>query len=275
MGGVGRRTYVVKKAGIKNKTDEKKSRKNNIRVTKKTSINASRANFELSLSFFAASILFPSWRRFRQTVATTFHCYVLCVFFFSFVRAHLRLLWFLLSICCLLCIMSNFFPLFPSLFHPAPFSTFFFVRSWARFFFSLYFNVNKFVLCEYYIICQTYSVIQFVHTEFYFVALSSRAVCVCVCVVDAAVASVSFFFFPSRFNEILNFRTNSSGRGTRNWRMLMNKNAWKKESALWHINRHRINIETLMCRWLMTFCFGVFACAHTPRWGYLFISCSS
>lgn len=77
--------------------------------------------------------------------------------------------------------MSNFFPLFSLYFiqlhFPRSFQRIiFFSRSFARSFF-LYFNVNKFVLCEYYIICQTYSVIQFVHTEFYFVA---RCLCVCV-----------------------------------------------------------------------------------------------
>lgn len=168
--------------------------------------------------------------------------------------------------------MSNFFPLFFLYFIQLHFP-----RSFQRtIFFSL---VRSLVLslfqckqvCAVWIlynlsdllrntIC-TYGIL-FCRVEF------ARAVCVYAAAAATAV-SVSIFFFPSQFNEILNFRTNRSGRGTRNWRMLMNKNAWKKESALWHINRHRINIETLMCRWLMTFCFGVFACARK----FFFSSC--
>lgn len=90
------------------------------------------------------------------------------------------------------------------------------------------------------------------------------ALCECVCVVCTLCvllllllllpASVSFFL--PQFNEILNFWTNTSGRGTRNWRMLMNKNAWKKESALahkqtpnkyWNINVPVVNDFLLWC----------------------------
>lgn len=119
------------------------------------------------------------------------------------------------------------------------FSTFYFIQLHFStvffFFFFLYFNVNKCALCEYYIICQTYSVIQFVHTEFHFVAFALKHI------------NIHFSFFS---NEILNFfGRNRSGRGTRNWRMLMNKNAWKKESAThkqtpnkyWNINVPVVN----------------------------------
>lgn len=125
----------------------------------------------------------------------------------------------LLSICCLLCIMSNFFPLFISSSSIFPYSVFFSLFSH----FILYFNVNKYALCEYYIICQTYSVIQFVHTEFHFVAFAL----LCIHKIHKHIRVVFSFFS----DEILSFWTKRSGRGTRNWRMLMNKNAWKKESA--------------------------------------------
>lgn len=88
----------------------------------------------------------------------------------------------LLSICCLLCIMSNFFHF---LFHPAPF--FHVLFSCSVFSFILYFNVNKCALCEYYVICQTYSIIQFVHTEFHFVALTFT---------DSHTHTLISFFFP-------------------------------------------------------------------------------
>lgn len=92
-----------------------------------------------------------------------------------------------------------------------------------------------------------------------FVVLLLLCVCVQYLIYIGKFVSVSFLF---RWN--LGFWANRSGRGTRNWRMLMNKNAWKKRKVL-HTNRHRINIETLMCRWLMTFCL---MCAH-------FSTCSS
>lgn len=131
---------------------------------------------------------------------------LLCIMYFSFHSLSLSpsSSLALVPFVCLLCIMSNFFHFFflyfIQLHFPRSFQRINFIFfSFARLFF-LYFNVNKFVLCEYYIICQTYSVIQFVHTEFYFVALSSRCVCERVCLylcttALCAVAAVSAFFF--------------------------------------------------------------------------------
>lgn len=144
------------------------------------------------------SIFLGTATRFRLTVATTFRFYIP---FFC-----------LSSICCLLCIMSNFFHF---LFHPAPF-----------------FHVH-FFLSE----CKQVRAVWILYN------LSDRLrniICTCwisFCRARCFAYDFSFrVFFLSAvlyisFQQNLEFWTSRSGRGTRNWRMLMNKNAWKKESA--------------------------------------------